>query len=116
VKWASKHSTPFFPGVDSTLGIEKALGLGLNTLKMFPATELGGPGWLKAMKDPYQDVRFLPTGGITADNMAEYLRLPNVIAIGGTFLAPKDLILGQKFAEITAICKKAVATIAATRA
>lgn len=111
VKWALDNNIPFFPGVDSTLGIEKAYDIGLKMLKFFPAAELGGPKWLKAMKDPYFDIKFIPTGGVSLENLKEYIELPNVIAVGGTFLAPKDLIQAQNFAEITATCKKAVTIV-----
>ncbi|HME56305.1 MAG TPA: bifunctional 4-hydroxy-2-oxoglutarate aldolase/2-dehydro-3-deoxy-phosphogluconate aldolase [Candidatus Lokiarchaeia archaeon] len=111
IKWALDNNIPFFPGVDSTAGIEKACDAGMKVLKFFPAAELGGPKWLKAMKDPYFDINFIPTGGVSLENLKEYLSLPNVTAVGGTFLAPKDLIQAQQFAEITAICKKAVAIV-----
>lgn len=108
VKWALKNNIPFFPGVDSTASIERACDLGLKILKFFPAAELGGPKWLKAVKEPYYDIKFIPTGGVTLENIQEYLQLPNVVALGGSFLAPKDLVQAQKFGDITAICKKAV--------
>ena len=75
---------------------------------MFPAAESGGIGWLKAMQGPYYDMQFIPTGGITMENMKEYLTLKNVIAIGGSFLAPTELIKAQKFGDITEIAKQAV--------
>ncbi len=99
---------PFYPGVDSTIGIEAAIGLGLRTLKFFPAEESGGVKWLKAMYGPYPDINFIPTGGISLVNMKEYLALPNVLGIGGSFLAPKQLIKEKKFSEITAACKNAL--------
>jgi len=111
VKWAMDNNIPFFPGVDSTTGIEKACDLGKKVLKFFPAAELGGPKWLKAMKDPYYDIKFIPTGGVSLENLKEYLELPNVIAVGGTFLAPKDLIQAKKFTEITITCKSAVTIV-----
>jgi 2-dehydro-3-deoxyphosphogluconate aldolase/(4S)-4-hydroxy-2-oxoglutarate aldolase len=102
---------PFYPGVDSTLGIEAALGIGLNTLKFFPAEESGGVKWLKAVNGPYPDLKFIPTGGISLANLKEYLELPNVLGIGGSFIAPKHLIKEKKFGEITAACKKAVEVV-----
>ncbi len=99
---------PFYPGVDSTIGIEAAIGLGLRTLKFFPAEESGGVKWLKAMHGPYPDINFIPTGGISLVNLKEYLALPNVLGIGGSFLAPKQLIKEKKFSEIIAACKNAL--------
>ncbi len=98
----------FFPGVDSTMGIEAAIGMGLNTLKFFPAEESGGVRWLKAVHGPYSDINFIPTGGISQANLKEYIAMPNVLGIGGSFLAPKQLVKEKKFGEITAACRKAL--------
>ncbi|MBN2150139.1 MAG: bifunctional 4-hydroxy-2-oxoglutarate aldolase/2-dehydro-3-deoxy-phosphogluconate aldolase [Candidatus Lokiarchaeota archaeon] len=98
---------PFIPGVDSTLGIEAAVGMGLDTLKFFPAEESGGIKWLKAVQGPYPELRFIPTGGISLANLKDYLAAPNVLAVGGSFLAPKQLIKEQRFGDITAACSKA---------
>jgi 2-dehydro-3-deoxyphosphogluconate aldolase/(4S)-4-hydroxy-2-oxoglutarate aldolase len=106
-KFAQKHKIPIFPGVDSTLGIEQAQDLGLSVLKFFPAAEAGGIGWLKAIQGPYYDIQFIPTGGINFTNLADYLALKNVIAVGGSFLAPNELIKEKKFDQITALAKKA---------
>ncbi|MHA1680977.1 MAG: bifunctional 4-hydroxy-2-oxoglutarate aldolase/2-dehydro-3-deoxy-phosphogluconate aldolase [Promethearchaeota archaeon] len=107
IQLVTNAGIPFFPGVDSTIGIEKAVARGLKILKFFPAGVSGGVKWLKAMKGPYFDIQFIPTGGVTLENMKDYLELPNVIAIGGSFLAPKQLIEEGKFDEITGICRKA---------
>ncbi|MHA1794339.1 MAG: bifunctional 4-hydroxy-2-oxoglutarate aldolase/2-dehydro-3-deoxy-phosphogluconate aldolase [Promethearchaeota archaeon] len=108
VKLARKKGIPFFPGVSSPIGIEQAISLGLNILKFFPASVMGGVKWLKAMKGPYFDLQFIPTGGINTDNLHEYLEVPNVLAVGGSFLAPKAFITEGKFEEITKICEKAM--------
>ncbi|MEX2684293.1 MAG: bifunctional 4-hydroxy-2-oxoglutarate aldolase/2-dehydro-3-deoxy-phosphogluconate aldolase [Candidatus Sigynarchaeota archaeon] len=107
IKIAIDAGIPFFPGIDSTLGIEAALEIGLTTLKFFPAEESGGVKWLKAVHGPYPEIMFIPTGSVSANNMKEYLEMPNVLAIGGSFLAPKQLIKDKKFDEITAACQKA---------
>ena len=99
---------PIMPGVDSTIGIENAVGLGLTYLKLFPASVVGGINWLKAVNAPYYDVKFIPTGGVNLDNMLDYLNMPNVVGCGGSFLAPNNLIENKKWNEITNICKKAV--------
>nr|MDO8087873.1 bifunctional 4-hydroxy-2-oxoglutarate aldolase/2-dehydro-3-deoxy-phosphogluconate aldolase [Candidatus Sigynarchaeum springense] len=107
IKIAIDAGIPFYPGVDSTLGIEAAVNMGIDTLKFFPAEESGGIKWLKAVLGPYPELKFIPTGGISITNMKEYLVTPNVLAIGGSFLAPKHLIKEKKFGEITAACQKA---------
>lgn len=109
--WAADHNLLIFPGVDSTMGIETAIEHGIKTMKFFPAAELGGPKWIKAMAGPYFDIKFIPTGGVTLDNLGEYVKIPNVIAVGGTFLAPKEMIETEKYEDITAICQKATAII-----
>jgi len=108
IKYVQQNSDiPFFPGIDSTLGIEKAVNLGLKHLKCFPASVVGGPKWLGSMKGPYYDIKFMPTGGINLANLREYLSLPNVIACGGSFLARGNLIKQQKWDEIIQKAKKA---------
>ncbi|MHA1371850.1 MAG: bifunctional 4-hydroxy-2-oxoglutarate aldolase/2-dehydro-3-deoxy-phosphogluconate aldolase [Promethearchaeota archaeon] len=108
IKYAIDENVAFFPGVDSTIGIENSISLGLKTMKFFPAAAAGGIKWLKAMSGPYYDIKFIPTGGINLDNLKTYLGLANVIAIGGSFLAPRNLISKEKFREITRICQSAL--------
>ncbi len=111
VKFAKEQGILLFPGVDSTLGIEKALEYNLKVIKCFPASVIGGIEWLKAIQGPYGDVSFIPTGGVTLENLKEYLSLPNVIAAGGSFVIPADLLKAGKFHEITNICRQAVAIV-----
>lgn len=108
VSWATSHKIPVYPGVDSTLGIEQAIDAGLKTVKMFPAAEIGGVAWLKAMKGPYYDINFIPTGGVDMKNLKDFLSLSNVLAVGGSFIAPSDLLTQKKFDEIVKICKDAI--------
>jgi len=98
----------YFPGINSTFGIEKALEYGLNTLKFFPAEASGGKSFIKAMNGPYQDIQFIPTGGIYLNNMAEYLKLANVLALGGSFLAPSEYIKNNQWDKIQEVCREAV--------
>ena len=107
-KIKEKEFKAFFPGINSTFGMEKALEYGLTTLKFFPAEVSGGIGFLKAMKGPYPDVQFIPTGGIHLGNLAKYLKLSNVSAVGGSFLAPSSLIKEKQWDKIHDICKQAV--------
>ena len=96
------------PGVNSPTQIEMALEYGLNVVKFFPAQASGGIAMLKAMSAPYGGVRFIPTGGISADNVREYLALDCVLACGGSWMVKSDLIRAGRFDEIGTICKKAV--------
>ena len=80
---------------------------GFTVLKFFPAEASGGIAWLKAVGAPLPDLRFCPTGGIDMKNAAAYLALPNVIAIGGSWVAPKDAIAAGDFARITALAREA---------
>ena len=96
----------YYPGIDSTLGIEEAQKFNLSILKFFPASVAGGPSFLKAMQGPYSDIKFIPTGGISLDNLDEYLSLNNVLAVGGSFLAPKKLIKTKNWDKIREICMK----------
>ena len=108
VRWCQAHELPVLPGVTTPTEIESALALGLDTLKFFPAAAAGGIAMLKALRGPYPGVRFVPTGGISAQNVADYLALPNVLACGGSWMVPKDLLAQGDYAGITALCRKAV--------
>ena len=76
-------------------------------LKFFPAEAAGGMPWLKAVAAPLPALRFCPTGGIDMRNAAAYLALPNVIAVGGSWVAPKEAIAAGDFARITALARGA---------
>jgi 2-dehydro-3-deoxyphosphogluconate aldolase/(4S)-4-hydroxy-2-oxoglutarate aldolase len=93
---------PFFPGVLTPTEIEQGLSQGLDLLKYFPAEASGGVSMLKAVSAPYGHlgVRFIPTGGINKNNLADYLALPQVLVCGGTWIAKKDVISAKKWDEI----------------
>lgn len=103
VRQAQEAGLPFFPGVCTPSDIEQALELGCTLLKFFPADAMGGLKTVKALHAPYahRGVRFIPTGGVTADNMVEYLKSPAVAAVGGTWLATRDLVAKREWAQIT---------------
>jgi 2-dehydro-3-deoxyphosphogluconate aldolase / (4S)-4-hydroxy-2-oxoglutarate aldolase len=107
VDWCLDRRIAVFPGVATPTEISMALAKGLTTLKFFPAEEIGGIRLLKALAAPFQQVRFIPTGGINAANLATYLALPNVAACGGSWLATKALIEQGQFVEITRLSKEA---------
>lgn len=99
---------PFFPGVATPSEIERARQLGLRTLKVFPAAQLGGPAFLRAVTATYPDVRFVPTGGIGPDNLREYLAVPSVLAVGGSWLVKPELLRAGRFDEVERLAREAV--------
>ena len=105
----------FAPGVMTPSEIERALALGCKLLKFFPAEPAGGVNMLKALAGPYAHtgVKFIPTGSVTAANLTNYLKLPIVAAIGGSWMVDKQLMQAGKWAEITRLTREALA-IAAT--
>jgi 2-dehydro-3-deoxyphosphogluconate aldolase/(4S)-4-hydroxy-2-oxoglutarate aldolase len=94
------RSVPIVPGVATPTDIELAMSFGLDTVKFFPAENLGGTATLKALAGPYADIMFLPTGGITPELLPSYLRLPFVLACGGSWLAPRESLAKGDFATI----------------
>ncbi|MGF1531934.1 MAG: bifunctional 4-hydroxy-2-oxoglutarate aldolase/2-dehydro-3-deoxy-phosphogluconate aldolase [Puniceicoccaceae bacterium] len=108
-----ERSSPFVPGVMTPSDIQRALLEGCDRLKFFPAEAAGGIQLLKAMAAPFKsfNLRFCPTGGITLENLADYLALPEVFAVGGTWLAKPGQIKGKEWTEITAQTRQALAKI-----
>ena len=97
------------PGVCTPSEIEVALGHGIDVLKFFPAEAIGGVRALRAYAGPYPHIRFIPTGGIDASNVLQYLALPSVIACGGSWMVRKDLVAAGDFAAIRLLAAEAVA-------
>jgi 2-dehydro-3-deoxyphosphogluconate aldolase/(4S)-4-hydroxy-2-oxoglutarate aldolase len=112
VEHCLKHNIPVLPGVCTPTEIETARNYGLKYLKFFPAEAYGGVKTLKALQDVYSAFGFMPTGGINAQNLGDYLKLPIVVACGGSWMAPSNLINERKFGEIEKLAKEAVATVA----
>ncbi len=98
---------PFFPGVATPTEIEHARRLGLATLKVFPAEQVGGVGFLRAVAATYPDVRFLPTGGIGPGNAGAYLAVPSVVAVGGSWLVKPELLRSGRFDEVERLAREA---------
>jgi 2-dehydro-3-deoxyphosphogluconate aldolase/(4S)-4-hydroxy-2-oxoglutarate aldolase len=98
---------PLLPGVATGSEIMAAQEDGYNELKFFPAMQAGGPAMLKAWGGPFIDVRFCPTGGVTQTNAAEFLALPNVACVGGSWLTPTDALAAGDWARITALARDA---------
>ena len=113
VEHVVKRGIPMLPGVATPSEIELATSLGASALKFFPAETMGGVGALKAFAGPYFDARFLPTGGITPELLPNYLRLKNVIACGGSWLAPREFLATGRFDVIAALIEDARKLLAA---
>jgi 2-dehydro-3-deoxyphosphogluconate aldolase/(4S)-4-hydroxy-2-oxoglutarate aldolase len=99
---------PVIPGVSTATEIMQALSLGLDTVKFFPAEAYGGLATVKALAAAFPQVRFVPTGGITAVSASTYLAHPAVVAIGGSWMVAPDLLCGARWDEVTARCTDAV--------
>jgi len=112
----TKIGLPMAPGICTPTDIEAAMELGLEVLKFFPAEAMGGLKTLKAISAPYGKIIFIPTGGINAANLPEYLRYKQILACGGTWIAPNDLIEEKKFDEIARRAKEAVEIAGTARA
>ena len=99
---------PVIPGCSTPSDIERALEFGLDVVKFFPAEQSGGLDYIKAVAAPYTTVKFMPTGGINADNINKYLAYEKIIACGGSWMVKIDLIDAGDFDQITQLCKQAV--------
>ena len=104
---------PVVPGVATATEVIAALDHGLDLLKLFPAEASGGIPLLRALRGPFPDVRFVPTGGVSAANAADYLAVPSVAAIGGSWMVAPELIRAGDFAAVTRLTAEAVAIGAA---
>ena len=111
VDYCLEHDICVVPGVNNPSQIERALERRLEVVKFFPAEASGGLPFLKAVAAPYSDILFLPTGGISLQNLLNYLSFPRVIACGGSWMVEADLISAGNFPEIKRRSRKAVATI-----
>ncbi len=105
---AEKHGIPYFPGVSTPTEMLQAINAGISTLKFFPAETLGGAAALKAMSAPFPGINFMPTGGISPSNAKEYLSLPSVVAVGGSWMVAQKLIDAGDFERIISLTKEAV--------
>ena len=108
VEYCVKNNIPITPGCSNPSDLEMALGFGLEVVKFFPAEAFGGLSTLKAMSAPYGMLKFIPTGGIDAKNINEYLAFPKVVACGGSWMVKDELIKNGNFAEITKLTREAV--------
>ena len=115
VDWCLEQDLPVIPGVATPTEVSMALTRGLGLLKFFPAEAMGGVPMLEALHAPFARTRFVPTGGITAANLARYLALPNVAACGGSWMAQRGMIAAGRFQEITRLSQQARAIVGQVR-
>lgn len=110
-----EHGVLALPGAVTATEVQAAIELGLSVVKFFPAGTSGGAGAIKALAAPFGAVRFVPTGGIGPQNLDEYLALDAVLAVGGSWMVPRDLVAAEQFDQITTLTAEAVALAAGGR-
>lgn len=106
--YAQGTGVAFIPGVASASDIMLGIEYKLNAFKLFPANIVGSKEALKAFRGPFSDILFCPTGGVTLNNMNDYLSLDNVLCVGGTWICPSELIDANDFQGITDLCEEAI--------
>lgn len=111
VKYCVDKNIPITPGCANPSDVEQAIELGLDVVKFFPAEASGGIKMIKAMAAPYTKMKFMPTGGINAKNLNDYLSFGKILACGGSWMVSEALINAKKFDEITALTREAVQTM-----
>ena len=115
VEYCLKNNYPITPGIMTPTELEMALGFGLDVVKFFPAENAGGLKMIKAMSAPYTMMKFMPTGGINAENVGEYLACDKILACGGSWMVKGDLIKGGNFAEIEKLTAEAAEIVREVR-
>jgi 2-dehydro-3-deoxyphosphogluconate aldolase/(4S)-4-hydroxy-2-oxoglutarate aldolase len=104
------------PGIATATDLMAALREGLDAVKLFPAASLGGVAMVDALSGPFPGMRVVPTGGIGVDDLPRYLARPSVLAVGGSWVAPRALLHARRFEDIARLAAEAVATVATARA
>jgi len=115
VRYCMEKGIPVVPGVQTPSEIEQGLAFGLNVLKFFPAEPAGGLKMIKAIAAPYTTVSFMPTGGISAANVRDYLAYDRIIACGGSWMVKKDLVNSGDFAKIKELTREAAEIVREVR-
>ena len=110
-RYAVENDSPIFPGTCTPTEVMRAMSYGLKVVKFFPASQYGGLNTIKALSGPFPAMRFMPTGGINAGNVKEYLANKHIIACGGSWMVKSDLIAAGKFDEIKRLTQEAVALV-----
>ena len=107
VLWAHENQIPMLAGALTPTEMIRGINFGLNILKFFPSETMGGLKTLRALSDPFPQLRFVPTGGIRLENMADYLQMEKVHAVGGSWMAKRQMIADGRFDEITRMATEA---------
>ncbi|WP_390587679.1 bifunctional 4-hydroxy-2-oxoglutarate aldolase/2-dehydro-3-deoxy-phosphogluconate aldolase [Erythrobacter sp. MTPC3] len=115
VEYCLDQSVPIYPGTMTAGEVQRAYALGLREVKFFPASLAGGVPMLKALSSVFREMRFMPTGGVSAANLGEFLALPSVLACGGSWLTPKEAVAIGDYAQITRLASEAVEIADAAR-
>lgn len=115
VRACQSAGVPIFPGVATGTEIQMALEEGLRVVKFFPAGTSGGAPALKALSAPFSMMRFVPTGGISLSNMGDYLKLPSVLAVGGSWMVAPELVAARDFDQIAELSTQATQQVARCR-
>lgn len=115
VEYCLKKDIPVFPGCVTPTEIEGAMGYGLKVLKFFPAEQFGGVKTIKALSAPYQQIKFMPTGGISLDNLGDYIASKAIVACGGSFMVKTDYLEHDQWDKVTELCEKATAIVKEAR-
>jgi 2-dehydro-3-deoxyphosphogluconate aldolase/(4S)-4-hydroxy-2-oxoglutarate aldolase len=112
---AQERGAPVYPGIVSPSELQKAYNLGLSEVKFFPATLAGGIPMIKALSSVFRTMRFMPTGGVSPDNLGDFLQVPAVLACGGSWLTPADAIAADNYDRITTLAEEALQIAARAR-
>lgn len=115
VEWCQRAAVAVMPGVATPTEILMAMEYGLSILKVFPAEALGGVPLLEAMAAPFAGLKLVPTGGISAASLASYLRLPAVLAAGGSWMVAPKLLTSDRYEEVTRLAREAADIVAQAR-
>jgi len=111
VRWCQEREVPVFPGVCTPTEIDTAMSCGLEVLKFFPAEPMGGLSFLRAVAAPFQGVDFIPTGGLSALHLADYLAFDRVLACGGSWMVPTNWIAAGDFERVQAEVARTVSVV-----
>ena len=115
VDYCLEKGYPVFPGIITPSELAQAVKRGLKVVKFFPAEQFGGVSTIKALAAPYTQVKFMPTGGVNAKNLPDYLGFDKIIACGGSWMVKGDLVKAGKFDEIEAMTREAVELVKSIR-
>jgi len=107
ILWAQEHQMPILPGAITPTEMIRCIDLGLDLLKFFPAETMGGLSAVKALSDPFPQLRFIPTGGIKLETAAQYLQHKKIHAVGGSWMAKRQMIADGRFDDISRMAKEA---------